>query len=171
MKNWKNVVWMAAGVAALGIIGGMVGGPAVAQIRAALVRDVDNPALQPFRTQIAVTLLAADSSKTVNGPVVPAGKRLVIENASIWGLTQNADFVSGVWLTVPGANPATFTMLDPASTEKKVVSGSTNIYAYNRPVRLYYEPGETVQAQVFTEGASAGKTVNIYLNGYLVNLQ
>jgi hypothetical protein len=40
-------------------------------------------------------------------------------------------------------------------------------------VKLYDEPGETVLAEVFVEGAAGiniTKLVNIYLNGYFVTL-
>lgn len=145
--------------------------PAQAQ-KAALTRDVDNPALQPFRTGIFVGLGANETTKFVDGPTVPAGKRLVVENVSVWALGAASDFlVTGVWLTVPGANPPTFVMLDPNNTERKLISGSSIVSAYNRQVTLYYNAGETVQAQVFIDGAAGVfKQINIYINGYLVNL-
>jgi len=144
--------------------------PAGAQTRPALVRDVDNGALQPFRTLITVSLNANESSKTVDGPVVPAGKRLVIENVSVWVLTSANDFVTGLWLTVPGADPATFMLLDPSSTERKDIGGGNVVSAYNRLVKLYYNPGEKLQAMVFFNGTTSSKIANLYLNGYYVNL-
>ena len=101
---------------------------------------------------------------------MPANKRLVIENVSIWALTNGSDAVTGIWLTVPGANPPTFALMDPDSTERKNVGGTSFVTAYNRVVKLYFNPGETVQANVFFTGTSGGKIVNIYLNGYYVNL-
>lgn len=145
-------------------------GPAVAQTRPALVRDVDNGALQPFRQPIFVSLSTTETFKSVNGPVVPAGKRLVIENVSIWVLTSGTDAVTGVWLTVPSASPPTFALMDPASTERKNVGGTSFVTAYNRVVKLYFDPGETVQAQVYFLGTSGPKNANLYLNGYYVNL-
>jgi len=144
--------------------------PAEAQTRPALVRDADNPALQPFREVISASLSSSETSKFVNGPTVPAGKRLVIENASVWAFTSTSDFVTGIWLTVPGATPLTFTMLDPADTERKPVGGGSAIAAYNRPVRLYFNPGEQLQLNVFVDGTTGPRTVNVYLNGYYVNL-
>ena len=144
--------------------------PAQAQTRPALVRDVDNGALQPFRTLISSTLAANETSKFVDGPVVPAGKRLVIENVSIWIVTEGTDAATGVWLSVGAANPPTYALMDPNSTERKNVGGSSFVTAYNRLVKLYFNPGETVQSQVFFNGTSAGKIANIYLNGYYVNL-
>jgi hypothetical protein len=144
--------------------------PAVAQTRPALVRDVDNGALQPLRTLINVSLAANETFKTVNGPVVPAGKRLVVENVSVWILTQGTDSATGIWLTAPTASPPTYALMDPASTERKNVGGTDFVTAYNRVVKLYFDPGETVQAQVFFLGTSGIKIANLYLNGYYVNL-
>lgn len=150
--------------------GALTATPAYAQ-RAALTRDVDNGALQPFRALISANLNAAETSKFVDGPVVPAGKRLVVENASVWISTNaGADIATGVWLTVPGSNPATFALLDPTATERKLLNGGSSITAYNRLLKLYYNPGETVQLVVFFDGTSAAKIANVYLNGYFVNV-
>jgi len=141
--------------------------PAEAQTRPALVRDVDNGALQPFRDHIFISVAAGEIFKLVNGPVVPAGKRLVIENVSVWASTPLDVEITGVWLQVAGVS--TFALMDPNSTERRD-SGASAISAYNRTVKLYYNPGETIQGQVFFKGLSGTKQVNIYLNGYYVNL-
>lgn len=144
---------------------------ASAQTRPALVRDTDNPAQQPFRALISISLGNNETFKLANGPTVPAGKRLVVENVSIWIFTgSGSDIATGVWLTVPGANPPTFLLADPTSAERKLVSGGSSITAYNRLTRLYYNPGEVIQAQVFFDGVAGSKNANIYLNGYLVDL-
>ena len=77
---------LALAVLAVGTL--IVVAPAGAQTRPALVRDVDNGALQPFRTLININLAAGETVKTVNGPVVPAGKRLVIRNVSGYAALQ-----------------------------------------------------------------------------------
>jgi len=151
-------------------VGALVPGVAAeAQTRAALVRDVDTGALQPFRELISVSANPSESFKFVNGPVVPAGKRLVIENVSVWALMySSSDDVTGLWLTVQGV--PTFAMMDPNSTERKILSGPSKVAAYNRVVKLYYNAGETVQLQVYFEGTAGSKLVNVYLNGYYVTL-
>lgn len=157
-------------VACVALATGLFAVPADAQTRPALVRDVDNGALQPFRELINVTLNAGDTFKIVNGPVVPAGKRLVIENVSVWVYSHASDFVTGVWLTVPGANPATYALMDPTPGERKDIGSNQTVAAYNRLVKLYYNPGETVQAQVYFNGTTSSKIANLYLNGHYVNL-
>jgi len=44
----KRFVWLAAGAAAIGFLVHSVAVPAIAQIRAALTKDVDHPIRQPF---------------------------------------------------------------------------------------------------------------------------
>lgn len=149
----------------------LIASPALSQTpKAALIRDVDNAALQPFRAHIGVYLGQSEGSKTVDGPTVPAGKRLVIENVSVWGVTTGADTITGVWLSVPGTTP-NFVLLDPTTAERKPSGGAGSIVAYNRLVKLYFSPGELIQAEVFVSGTEGGsRQVNIYLHGYLVNL-
>lgn len=161
---------IAMALATTTLCGLAVSPPTLAQTRPALVRDADNPALQPFRELINANLLSTENTKFVNGPTVPAGKRLVIENASVWAYTSLSDFVTGIWLTVPGATPPTFVLLDPADTERKPIGGGSAVAAYNRTVKLYYNPGEQVQLNVFVDGSAGPRIVNVYLNGYYVNL-
>lgn len=165
----KSVLVSVAAVTALGAA--LTAPPAFAQTRPALVRDADNPALQPFRALINVNLGASETIKVVDGPTVPAGKRLVIENVSMWIFTSaSADIATGVWLTVPGSSPATFFLADPTSAERKLLAGGGSVTAYNRQVRLYYNAGEVIQANVFFDGTAGTKIANYYLNGYLVNV-
>lgn len=71
MKNrW---VTLAAALALVAVVGKLAAVPAIAQVvRAALVRDVDNPA----RNAVQFELYAAGA----NDYIVPAGKTLVIED-------------------------------------------------------------------------------------------
>jgi len=146
-------------------------GDVEAQTRPALVRDIDNPALQPFREPIFISLGFNETSKIVDGPVAPAGKRLVIENISVWGFTAGTDEFTGVWLTVKNVSPSVFVLLDPATTERKPIGGGSFVIAYNRQVKLYFNPGETIQAQVFVNtNSTPPQLLNIYLQGYYVTL-
>jgi hypothetical protein len=133
--------------------------------RPALTRDVDNPALSPVRLLININLDPSETFKTVNSITVPAGKRLVIENASIWAFTSSsADVVTGVWLSP--LNVSHFHLLDPAANEIRVLPTGPSVAAYNRPIKAYFEAGETLQGWAFSEGTTALKIVNIYLQGY-----
>jgi hypothetical protein len=172
LKRWKNPVWVAAGLGALLVAGALTTGPALAQaVRAALVRDVDNPAVDPVRTALLVSLETSDNARSVDGLIVPAGKRLVIENASIWTFSTGSDRITGVWVR-PKNNPfpPVYLLLDPAENEfRTIVSGNT-VAAYNRTIKAFFNPGEQLTADVFADGDTAGKIVNIYLQGYYVTL-
>ena len=61
-----------------------------------------------------------------------------------------------------------FVLLDPNSTERRVIPGGSFVSAYNRQVKLYFNAGEQVQAQVFTRGSAGTRLVNIYLQGSLI---
>ena len=142
-------------------------GTANAQVRAALTRDVDNPDLNPVRITISVSLAATDTYGERDSYTVPAGKRLVLDNASMWAFTSSAsDKITGVWLSVkPGGY---YLLLDPAANEVRNISGGSSVAAYNRPVKSYFEAGETLYAQVFADGTTSSKIVNYYLTGHLV---
>ena len=153
-------------VAACVVISLAVTANAYAQ-RPALTRDVDNPALAPVRILININLNPNETFKTVNSLTVPAGKRLVIENASVWAFSSNAaDVVTGIWLSP--LNISHFHLLDPAANEIRNITGGSAVAAYNRPIKAYFEAGETLQGWAFFDGTTAAKTVNIYLQGYYV---
>ena len=163
MRRYLPVLCLAAAFVAASAM------PALAQTRPALVRDVDNGDLSPVRLTISVSINSTDTYGERDGITVPAGKRLVIDNVSIWAFTSSAaDKITGVWLSVkPGSN---YLLLDPAANEVRAISGGASIAAYNRPVKAYYEAGETLYAQVFADGTTSSKIVNIYLQGHYVTV-
>jgi hypothetical protein len=48
--------------------------------------------------------------------------------------------------------------------------GNSTIAAYNRPLKVYFNPGEQLTAEVYADGNSNFKSANIYLQGYYVTL-
>lgn len=173
MTRWKNLLGMGFGLCALlAVAGAVTSVPALAQaVRAALVRDVDNPAVDPVRTALLVQIPANQGFQTVDGLIVPPGKRLVIENASVWTFTTNPDRITGVWVrpkTLP--NPPVYLLLDPSESEFRTLSFNATVAAYNRTIRAYFNPGEQLTAEVYADGTAALKQANIYLQGYYVTL-
>jgi hypothetical protein len=62
MKNWKTHLVIAAVLAtAVAILGTVFAQPVWAQVRAALVRDTDNPDLAPFQAGINTTINAVNT--------------------------------------------------------------------------------------------------------------
>src|SRR4051794_5555369 len=79
MKN--RLLTLAGALALAAVLGKFYAVPALAQVRAALVQDRDNPARSYYQTLnlscgYAATICATDLA------VVPAGKRLVIKSVS-----------------------------------------------------------------------------------------
>src|SRR5258708_30270651 len=60
---------------------GVFAKPVWAQVRAALVRDVDNPALAPFSGTVRFSFSGLNTQALLT--TVPAGKRLVVEHVSL----------------------------------------------------------------------------------------
>jgi hypothetical protein len=135
---------------------------AIAQSRAALVRDVDTPALQPFRAQAAVSLVALNTQQLVT--TVPAGKRLVIEYIS-WNAT-NAGSAQIVFAALrSGQFGAVQQNFQIAAPHVSVTSGLT-LQDGSMPVRVYFEAGEEVWASV--SGNNTGSNLSMQLQGYII---
>jgi hypothetical protein len=166
MRKWRNGLVTSAGLTAVVVVWGLVTEmPSVAQVRAALVRDIDTPALQPVRIYLTVT--SSEFYGFADADPVPAGKRLVIEGASIFSYVGDptTERVYAVWLT---ANPqVTYVSLDPSPND--TILPAPGYIGYNRNFKLYYNPGEVPRIEVWAYGDTS-KTTNVYLTGYYVTL-
>ena len=149
MRTMKNkLLTMAAMLVVLTGFGHYFAKPLLAQVRAALVRDVDNPALQP------VMFAIGSNPQTFH---VPVGKRLVIEYVS-WRGTVNQGFIVAVGLDV-FTNGVEGTHYIPGSP----VSGE-NIGG--QKVRIEADPNTVVTYQ--SAGSIGDGTVLV--SGYYVNI-
>src|SRR5882724_6692760 len=93
MKN--RLVSLAAGLVLLVVAGKFVSVPAIAQaVRAALVRDVDNPARNAIQFQLYGYYGSTDY-------IVPAGKTLVIEDVAFY-TPYSSSLIIGIVTTVNG---------------------------------------------------------------------
>jgi hypothetical protein len=153
----KHTISRVAATLLLGItIFGVASGTANAQAKPALVRNVDEGALQP----IQFSLLPHSSTSNTNAVYyqVPAGQRLVIEYysaqaqdlsggaaAMTLGITSNGNFVSYI-----------------------VYVNKNDTNAVNQTTRIYADPGSSVQAFAFNSGPTCGGLINV--SGYLVNV-
>lgn len=126
-----------------------------------LIRDLDNPARQPFR---ALT--------TVNNAIlatVPAGKRLVIEFAS--GFVQINSFanVSGlpaIILNIKHAGTLVFLHEIPPQLTYSIVNGT--VYVMSQPVRMYVDAGDELQV-TFPSGSGL-LAARVSVTGYFVDV-
>ena len=157
----KKLHWVAAVICAALVLASIwTVTPTIAQtVRAALVRDTDNPALQPARLWIGGSVDTTGYLEA-DGDTVPAGKRLVVETVSVFGYPPSSPGLTAVWLTTDSI--ATYVSLDPKANEQ-----FANYVAFNRNMRMYFNAGEKLRIQVF--GAS-GTYINVFFHGYYVTL-
>lgn len=179
-KLVKPMLFAAAAIAGAVAISMMTPRELLAQVRAALVRDVDHPARQPVYLRgsfqiVPGNLTGSDPLQICTGSstcvsAVPAGKRLVIEfitvrisaystpSAIITHMVIRTDFGPGnteYYLDVPFQG---------------TMSNGDRLYRANHMVRMYSDPGGGVFAQ--SGRSPTGELANVTLGGtgYLVDL-
>jgi hypothetical protein len=127
-----------------------------AQAKPALVRNVDEGALQPIQFNLLPGSLTSNQNAAYYQ--VPAGQRLVIEYYS-----AQAQDLSG------GAAAMTLsTVSNGASVSYIVYVNKNDTNAVNQTTRIYADPGSFVQAFAFNNGTTCGGL--IIISGYLVNI-
>jgi hypothetical protein len=183
MNRWKSYILMAAGLAALSVVGTFTAKPLLSQIKAALVQNVNEPGLNPYQFYVSFkqgftfpqgtgTCLGAQCNFTL--PAVPGGKRLVITNitGNVYvdtpGIIQPLVlFGSGVTLEIPAVLQAG-TYLPINSNQ------ASNMLGFNAPILTYFDPGTAPMIAIIANGLiSDGKgqtTGSIVLSGHYVNL-
>jgi len=158
MKN--RLLTFAGALALLAVLGKFYAPPLMAQVRAALVQDVDQPARAPFQVTVPINI----NNFTFTPVSIPAGKRLVIDYISMSGAAQTAG-----------------TDLQPIIIlSSSVAGGSTNLY-YIAPQQSGTVPGQyyhTEQATIYADTlnvspAFAGFTpsfmaFNVVISGHLI---
>jgi hypothetical protein len=164
MKN--KLLTLAAGLALIAMAGKFFAVPLLAQVRAALVQNVDDPGRIAYQS----TAFGTNSEGTCSGnvcvflwPPVPANHRLVAQH-------------------IQAANP--LTSLSPAPGFQVFLAGGTSagtsFYApslgvqsiFDQPTLAYYDAGSVPQADVFTSvGALFDPTASarLTLTGYLLD--
>jgi hypothetical protein len=130
------------------------------------MHDVDNAARQPV--QFPLTINGLDGSVNVSGSayVVPAGKRLVIEQitASV-GLPTPQWAQCFIFVTSGGNTTRHFLRLDPP-----IVDAGFGYFYTTLSVRLYADPGTNVVLGLARNSSSGAWTGFLTASGYLVNL-
>jgi hypothetical protein len=178
MNRWKNYVWMAAGVAALTVVGTFTAKPLLAQIKAALVQSVDEPGRNPYSSVGAINCLGGSLNLCLAYfTTVPPGKRLVVTNIigmiylATPGVVTNASLAQAVG---PSATSSPLLQF-PTSLQAGTFAGD-NITGINAAIRTYFESGaqpvivfggSTPIDLTGTFGLSAS---SITLSGYYINV-
>jgi hypothetical protein len=166
VSKWqKHFVVAAAVIAAAALLAAISAGPAIAQIRAALVSDINNPARQPvdlwFQQQIPIGLKKVKYEQTILY-TVPAGKRLVIEflYTQAWAPPGQGMEVETLGFLVP-------------FEQRYATYPNPDIFCYTSfiPVRTYLDPGRDVTVVLSRNATTGNAFLTIRIIGHLVDLQ
>ena len=132
------------------------------------VRDADNPARQPFQAELFLTGISGSAGFLQVGQV-PAGKRLVIENISVSGVTPTGQRVFVGLITTLGDFIARHPLLVHAQGTNETGEAE---FVISQQVRLYADPGSNLTFYV-KRSSTTGQAVFFYatISGYLVDVQ
>lgn len=137
---------------------------ASAQARPAMVRDVDAPALTPFRTGVTFSITGVNSSRLLT--TVPVGKRLVIEHISYWGFSSTGTtFVFAALRTGEFGPMRSILEIRPPHAS---ATSSFTIQDASLPVKAYFEAGEQVWVTVSKSSGSGDASIEVTVQGHLV---
>jgi hypothetical protein len=151
---------------AIGCIAVTTTNVSAATIRPALVRDVDNGALEPFRVRVEIAFSALGQS--VDLVTVPAGKRLVVEHIS-W----SASVPTGQQIIFAGLNDQYGNMIAFLNIPGPIVSLSPSfqIQSSSETVKIYLNPGEVVRFSAsITSYQPVTPNLQVVVQGYYVTL-
>jgi hypothetical protein len=184
---------MAGALVLLAVLGRFYAQPALAQVRAALVSDVDNPArgfVQFSRFVGPPQGTSAHEWKQDLQYAVPAGRRLVIDNISAVSYALFSNSVTTPFLLVIGLNAADCTA-DPLglpAVDRAVIGGraalavplvyngldtsaSPNSYSYGNSMRVqgYADAGQCLAGRFTTTSFMTFPTaLSVTVSGHLV---
>jgi hypothetical protein len=171
MKRIQQFFWATAALLAAAALVSVVAPPAVAQIRAALVRDVDSPIrgvrhIEPF----VDTLSTGDFSDSILvTPAIPAGKKLFIQSVSVHLLLTDGQ--SPMSMTFRGPDDSEL-WLDMDLQASSSTANPQRHFVGNRDVNMLLSPGDQVRVFVFRNGDEGNAALNFYegtIVGYFVD--
>jgi hypothetical protein len=151
------------------MLGATLAEPAMAQVRAAFVKDLDNPARQPFAVNSgAINFPSSSTNLTQELLTVPAGKRAVIEHVScIDFLPTGINFVRmQLNYTLGGTAKAMQFVHDFVGSS---FASGIDVWSFSQPVRAYADPGTVVSMTALRRSTSGTGGIECELSGYYVD--
>jgi hypothetical protein len=163
MKN--RLLTLAGTLALLAVLGKFYAVPVLAQVRAALVKNIDERGRIPY-SQTAFCNSSGSNTCQVFFPVVPPNKRLVIEHVNgllVTNVTLGLVYVSG------NLNSS------PETTEQPILFGLQSsfgdfTYIANEPFLTYFEAGQSPAIFIQVAVGAGFIESQVTLTGYLVDL-
>jgi hypothetical protein len=146
---------------------------AVAQLRAELVKNVDEPGRMPYQETVSYNGGSTPVCPVLQFclptfPAVPAGKRLVVEHVSAMIFVTNTGGPNlFAFRTGFSTNTGNVLVMNHAFSLGGSIA-SVNIWSIDRQVRVYYGPGEGPSLKIGAS-ASMGFVHNVTLHGYLID--
>jgi hypothetical protein len=129
------------------------------------VREVVNPANEPFQAEISFSIPDGSSSETFTLAVVPAGKRLVVEYATILAEVPSGKMGARITTTAAGQYAAHHLVL----TEQGPVYGTPTFVA-SQTMRVYADPGTGVTGIVVRSDTAGTFGGLMTISGYFVDV-
>jgi hypothetical protein len=159
----KNRLFTFAGLLALfAVLGKFYAPPLIAQVKAALVQDVDQPARAPFQVKVPINI----NNFTYTPVTIPAGKRLVVD-----------------YISMSGAAQTTGAYIQPIVIFSSSVAGNPSCLYYVAPEQSGTAPGQyyhTEKAAIFADSLSVSPAFagyspsflafNVVISGHLISV-
>lgn len=159
MKN--KLLTFAGALALVAVLGKFYAQPLMAQVRAAMVQDVDQPARAPFQVVVPININNFNFAPVT----IPSGKRLVIDYISMSGAAQTAGaYVQPIILvqaSVAGG-PAVNYYYGPQQ------SGASGEYYHSEQARIYADT--LAVGPAFSGYTPTFMAFNVVISGHLINL-
>jgi hypothetical protein len=159
----KTILVLAVGCALIATLGHHYAKPVMAQVRAALVQNIDEPGRAPLTLLLECNAVGSYYCDGTSSTAVPANKRFVVQyvNGGAYFYGSGA-FLSG---TVGNGE------LNILNLESHLVGTSSGFstYTISMPVVAYFEAGQT-PAITMTGTTSTNPSGYVFLTGYLIDL-
>jgi hypothetical protein len=165
MKN--RLMQLAAGLALMAVLGKFYAVPLIAQVRAAVVKNIDERGRVPYMVQAQCNGGPGLTNQcAASFPAVSANRRFVVEYINGNLVVTHTQF-SGAFLEVPSVGPS-FIFL---ASHFELTNGDNDLYSVSMPVVLYYEAGQIPVAHIHAFPVGNNQAVgSVTLSGYLVDL-
>jgi hypothetical protein len=151
---------LAGALALVAVLGKFYAQPLMAQVRAALVKNLDEKGRNPYIQHVFSSCSGSSGLCDLIYPAVPAGKRLVIERVSA-NIAADAG-INGTFLALP--NGGAFAL--PGRT-----TSLPSLFAVNEGVLAYYDAGQSPVVRIALSGtAPFFAPSDAVIAGYLVDL-
>jgi len=173
MNLWRNYVWMAAGVSALSLVVAFTAKPLLAQIRASLMQNVDEPGRTPYMSFASSTGCALKDACIARFAPIPMGKRLVATNITGTVQVQTPGLLRGADLVFHRLMAIQIYSIPTLLQTGVFNGGSTNIVGINAPLGLYIDGPDQPTLNVVTSSVLStdfgSLGLSVALSGYLVD--